>query len=359
MKNLLFSALAIILLGSCQSTPVSKGSPADFKIFKGTNLSHFLFMARDNFIQERDIITIKEMGFDYIRLPIDEEQLWDETGARHKDAFMLLTNCLDWCHKHELKVIVDMHSMRSHKFENTENPLMIDLKEQEKFYMLWADLSSVLKKYSVSEVAYELLNAPHALDPEQWNNVVANAVKTIRALEPERIIIVGSIMYQSPATFDVLKVPDDKNIMLSFQFWEPFLLTFYKADWADFKDYDGPVRYPGELITKDEYDVLSPDQQAILKDYAGVEWNRQKMAELIQVPVKKAQELGIRVCCAEYGVGMDTPEADKIRWYNDIVWLFNKYGIASSQWNYKSDDMGLLNANNVKNEAVIQAIIKK
>lgn len=56
---------------------------------------------------------------------------------------------------------------------------------------------------------------------------------------------------------------------------------------------------------------------------------------------------------------METPEADKIRWYNDMISLFNENGIASSNWNYKSDDMGLLNGNGVKNEALIQTILKR
>jgi endoglucanase len=365
MKNLLFSALAFVMLWSCQSKPESNGSPADFKIFKGTNLAHWLSQsdqrgaARDTFFQEKDIVAIKELGFDYIRFPLDEDQMWDENGVRHEDAFKLLTSCLDWCRKHQLKVIVDMHTLRSHNFWDKGNPLMIDLKEQEKFYRLWGDLSSVLKKYSLSDVAYELLNAPFADDPEQWNNVVANAVKAIRALEPERMLVIGSNLCQSTSTFDVLKVPDDKNIMLSFQFYEPFLLTFYKASWFINKDYTGPVHYPGALLTKAEYDSLSSDQQTIVKDFVGVEWNREKMEEMMQIPLKKAKELGIQVCCAEFGTNVNIPEADKIRWYNDMISVFNKNGIASSNWNYKSDDMGLFNGNGVKNEVLIQVVLKK
>jgi endoglucanase len=360
MKNLLFSVLAILTFWSCQSKPVTNGSPADFKIFKGTNIAYWLTYSRgaerDSFFQEKDVVAIRERGFDYIRLPINEDQMWDEKGVRHEDAFNLLTNCLDWCKKNQIKVIVDMHNLRSHTFENKENPLMIDSKEQEKFYRLWTDLSSVLKKYSLSDVAYELLNAPFAVDPEQWNKVVANAVKTIRALEPERILVIGSNIYQSASTFDVLKVPDDKNIMLSFQFYEPFLLTFYKASWFIYKDYAGPVHYPGALLTKAEYDALSSDQQTIVKDIVGVEWNREKMEEMMQIPLKKAKELGIQVCCAEYGIKMETPDADRNRWLNDMISIFNKYSIASSYWD---DENRLINGNGVKNEALIQSVLKR
>jgi len=365
MKNLLFIAVAIMLLWSCHPKPVSNGSPADFKIVKGTNISDWLSQSdqrgaeRDSFFQEKDIIVIKEMGFDYIRLPIDEEQMWDEKGVRHEDAFKLLTNCLDWCRTHQIKVIVDMHKLRSHNFNSAVNPLMIDLKEQEKFYRLWEDLSSVLQKYSLSDVAYELLNAPFAVDPEQWNNVVANAVKSIRALESERIIVIGSNIYQSASTFDVLKVPDDKNIILSFQFYEPFLLTHYQAPWLGFKNYIGPVHYPGALLTNAEFDALSADQQTIVKEFVGKEWNIAKLEEMMKLPLKKAKELGLQVCCAEYGVFENAPEADKIRWYNDMISVFNKNGIASSNFNYKSDAMGLLDGNGVKNEALIQAVLKR
>lgn len=366
MKNFLFVLLAFLCLASCQrKSLVSNGSPADFKIFKGTNIAHWLSQSdrlgaeRDSFFQEKDVIAIKNLGFDHLRLPIDEMQMWGENGVRHEDAFKLLTNCLDWCHKHELKVIVDLHILRSHHFNAAVKPLWTDPKEQEKFYKLWIDLSSELKKYPVSDVAYELMNEAVADDPEQWNNLVAHAMKTLRPLEPERIIVIGSNMWQSAKTFDVLKVPDDKNIILSFHLYEPFLLTHYHASWTGLKNYTGPVHYPGELLTKVEFDSLSIDQQAIAKDWVGKEWNVLKLEEMMKLPVQKSKELGLQVYCGEYGVIENAPEADKIRWYNDMISVFNKNNIASANWNYKSDQFGLINGEGVKRETMIQAILKK
>jgi hypothetical protein len=42
-----------------------------------------------------------------------------------------------------------------------------------------------------------------------------------------------------------------------------------------------------------------------------------------------------------------------------MISVFNKNGIASSNWNYRSDEMGLLNGNGMKNEALIQAVLKR
>jgi endoglucanase len=365
MRNILFVVLAIILMASCQTKPASNGSPADFKIFKGTNIAHWLSQSkargaeRDSFFQEKDIAQIKSLGFDHIRLPIDEEQLWDENGARHEDAFKLMTNCLDWCKKHQLKVIVDLHILRSHHFNAEVKPLWTDPKEQEKFYKLWVDLSSALKGYSLSDVAYELMNEAVADDPEQWNQLLANCMKTIRSTEPERIIVIGSNKWQSANTFDVLKVPADKNIILSYHFYEPFPLTHHQASWTGIKDYSGPIHYPGVLLSREEFDALTPDQQAIAKNWVEKEWNMERMEQMMQKPIQKSKELGLPLYCGEYGVIDRAPEADKIRWYNDMISIFNKNGIASANWNYKSGSFGLVDGRGVKNEEMIREVIRK
>ena len=362
MKNHLVFALAAMLFVSCQSKPASNATPSDFKIFKGTNIAHWLSQSeargadRDSFFQEKDVRIIKELGFDHIRLPIDEEQMWDEKGARHDDAFKLMTNGIDWCIKHQLKVIVDLHILRSHHFNAEVKPLWTDLKEQEKFYGFWVDLSSALNKYSLGDVAYELMNEAVADDPEQWNKLVDKAVKTLRAIEPERIIVIGSNMWQSANTFDVLKVPEDKNIILSFHFYEPFFLTHHHASWTGLRDYTGPVNYPGALITQAEFDSLPTPQKSIAKEFIAVDWNKEKLETMMQPPLKKAKELGLQVYCGEYGVITGTPEADRIRWYNDMISVFNKNNIASANWNYKSGSFGLVDGDGTKNEAMIQAV---
>ncbi|HEY3371834.1 MAG TPA: cellulase family glycosylhydrolase [Prolixibacteraceae bacterium] len=365
MKNLLIIALAVMLFTGCQSKTASIGSPADFKIFKGTNVAHFLSQSdargaqRDSFFQEKDVKTIKDLGFDHIRLPIDEEQMWDEKSVRHSDAFKLMTNSIDWCIKHQLKVIVDLHILRSHHFNATVKPLWTDPKEQEKFYALWVDLSAALKGYSVGDVAYELMNEAVADDPEQWNNLVDKAVKTLRGLESERIIVIGSNMWQSAQTFDVLKVPKDKNIILSFHFYEPFFLTHHHASWTALRDYTGPVHYPGVLISQAEFDSLPAPQQAIAKEHVGEEWNMEKMEKMMQLPIQRSKELGLQVYCGEYGVIAGAPEADRIRWYNDMISIFNKNNIASANWNYKSGSFGMLIGDGTRNEPMIQAITRR
>jgi endoglucanase len=242
MKQLLLFSLLVFIF-ACSST---QNQPEEkFEVFRGTNIAHWLSQSnrrgleREQFLTQADIETIKDMGFDHVRLPVNEEQMWDENGNRHTDAFQLMENCINWCLEYDLRVIVDLHILRSHHFNAEEKPLWTDPAEQEKFYDLWRELSASLGKYPNFMVAYELMNEAVANDTELWNNLVTNAVATILQLEPERTIVIGSNRWQSVDTFDELKVPEnDPNILLSFHFYEPFLLTHWKASWTNLRNYN-------------------------------------------------------------------------------------------------------------------------
>ena len=68
--------------------------PNQLIISTGINLSHWLSqvpsswkMIRDTFITQKDIQQIAKFGFDHVRIPVDEVQLWDEKGNKEREAF--------------------------------------------------------------------------------------------------------------------------------------------------------------------------------------------------------------------------------------------------------------------------------
>ncbi len=124
---------------------------AGFRVKRGVNISHWLSQSgtrgekRRDLFQEGDVQFIAKIGYDHIRLPVDEEQLWDESGEKEAEAFELLHNGLKWAQKYNLRVIVDLHVLRSHHFNAEERPLWTDPQAQDKFLELWQDLSSELR----------------------------------------------------------------------------------------------------------------------------------------------------------------------------------------------------------------------
>ncbi|WP_203255884.1 glycoside hydrolase family 5 protein [Hyunsoonleella ulvae] len=335
----------------------------NFKVYKGTNVAHWLSQSdrrgieRVSFFTEKDVKRIANMGFDHIRLPIDEEQMWDENGNRYNEAFSLMENCIKWCQKNNLRVIVDLHILRSHHFNAKEKPLWTDVTEQNKFFDLWKDLSKTLSKFPNSLVAYELMNEAVADDHESWNTLLAKAVAAIRELESERTIVIGSNRWQAVETFDALKVPEnDKNILLSFHFYEPFLLSHYGAKWLSLRNYNGPVSYPGTILTRRDFEVLPEEMKIEVEKWVDMKYDKDVLLEMMQKPMLKAKALGLPLYCGEFGIISHAPEKESLIWYQDMIQLFKETGIGYANWNYKSDNFGLISSDSKENKNLIKIV---
>ena len=251
-------AVLIVAMSACLSAAAGQSDGA-FEIRRGTNISHWLSQstrrgeARREWFTEKDVERIASLGFDHIRLPIDEEQMWDEAGHKEAEAFELLHNAIGWAQKNRLRVVVDLHILRSHHFNADEKPLWTQPQAQEKFFQLWRELSAELKKYPISVVAYELMNEPVADDPEDWNRVAMTAYSAIRGREPERMIVVGSNWFNQHQTFLKLRVPEDDDTILTFHYYLPMFVTHYTASWwAVGGAYRGPIHYPGAPIAEED-----------------------------------------------------------------------------------------------------------
>ncbi len=358
LSLLIFPALAIIIAFSFN---VKNDT---FSAKRGTNISHWLSQSkargeqRKNYFTEKDVAYLASLGFDHLRIPIDEEQLWKENGEKDEEAFGLLTNALDWCKSNKLDAIVDLHILRSHHFNEKEKPLWTKPEAQERFFQCWRDLSDALKKYPVTDVAYELMNEPVADDPNDWNKLVARLVTIIREREPERKIVIGSNRWQSADTFDQLSVPEnDKNIILSFHMYEPFLLTHHSASWTGIKDYNGPVNYPGDIVKKDDL-ASFPDsvQQAVLRNK--LNYNIDSIRNHFRKPIAVAKKYKLPLYCGEWGCLNTVPEKARMQWYRDMITVLDENNIGWATWDYKGS-FGLVTRDGKEEKEMINILTGK
>ncbi len=326
-------------------------NPSGFVIRRGTNLSHWLsqdfgWQPRSQWITEKDFQFIANEGFDHVRLPIDEKEMWGEDGAQNQAAFDLMLKAIGWARAHNLRVIVDLHTIRTHHFnaanEGGHNTLFTDPRAQEAFFDLWRQLSERLRSQPVDAVAYEIMNEPVADDHEQWNRLVAGAHAVIRRVEPDRVLIIGSNRWQIPSTLPFLKVPaGDRNIILSTHTYSPFLLTHYTANWTPVKIYKGNVGYPGPVVTEQEFaELAKADTKGELKELIGSardNWGPERLAQELAPAIQRARELGLQLYCGEFGCLPTVPRKDRLAYYRDIVAVMEANGMAWANWEYKGD----------------------
>ena len=308
----------------------------------GTNISHWLSQSarrgaeRKAFFTRDDIKRIADWGFDHIRLPIDEEQMWDADGKPEREAFGLMESALNWAEQAGLKVVVDLHILRSHYFvTSTEPKLFTDPAEAERFADLWHQLSVCLERRSTDRVAYELLNEAVATDPNDWNRVAHLAFQAIRDREPRRTIVLGSNRWNSVTTFGELDVPNDPNTILTFHLYHPMLITHHQAHWwPEGTLYDGPVQYPGQPIPAANFAQLPESVRTRLAALNALYDRRAMVADLAK-PLAVAQRTGLPLYCGEFGAYDKTPHAVRLAWYRDIASVLKEYGIAWANWDYK------------------------
>ncbi len=352
-KNIFFMALlAIVMLGvaACADKPAEDNGVNNFRIRRGTNLSHWLSQseergeARKQHIQEDDFERLEQLGFDFVRIPIDEVQFWDEEGNKLPEAWELLTNALDLAQKHHLRAIVDLHIIRSHYFnavnegDKQANTLFTSEKAQDDLIGLWYQLSEALKGYSNDSVAYEFMNEPVADEHEQWNQLVAKVHAALRKVEPQRTLVIGSNKWQGYETMKYLRVPEnDKNIILSFHYYNPMLLTHYGAWWTPLGQYKGKVNYPGILVSKEDYEAAPDSLRPLLEPFTTQEWNVEKIKADFKDAIEVAKKYNLQLFCGEWGVYEPVDRELAYKWTKDMLSVFDEFDIAWTTWCYDAD----------------------
>ena len=348
--NLALVAMTMLAMTACTTKNETNNGVNNFKIQRGTNVSHWLSQseergeARRLHIQEDDFARLDSLGFDFVRLPIDEVQFWDEDGKKLPEAWELMTNAINWAEKHHLRTIVDLHIIRSHYFnavnedDKAANTLFTSEKAQQDLINLWYQLSDFLKDRSNDWVAYEFMNEPVADEHEQWNQLVAKVHKALRSREPQRTLIIGSNLWQGHQTIKYLKVPEgDKNIILSFHYYNPMILTHYGAWWTPLGKYKGKVNYPGVLVSQEDYDAAPDAIKPELKQYTEEVWDINKIREQFKDAIEAAKKYDLQLFCGEWGVYEPVDRELAYNWYRDMLTVFDEFNIAWTTWCYDAD----------------------
>lgn len=320
---------------------------------KGVNLGGFLSQCSEyttshyeTFITENDIVNIADLNFDHVRLPIDYEVIENEDGSEIRENYHFIDDTLSWCKKRGLKVILDVHKTWGYFFDDAgvegRNTLFDSPQAQDRFVSLWDRLSARYEKYH-DFVAYELLN--EVVNPEYckpWNELIKRTVSVIRKNAPDTTIVYGGVEWNSAGTLKLLEDPADDNTIFTFHYYEPLLFTHQKAPWVPTISQQLKVHYPDDMAWyKKESEKIGLQGMPCVNceaDSMGVDFHEKMIKSALDVKKEK----NITLYCGEFGVIDRADEDDAIRWYRDILNLFEKYDIGYALWSYKEMDFGIM-----------------
>jgi len=236
-------SLFSLLFASCNTRPVEVTEVTEMtdafimnqKIGRGINLGNALEAPQEGewgvVLEERYFQLIADQGFNSIRIPIR----WS-SHAGQSEPYTIATaffDRVDWALENTLSrnllVVINFH----HYEEIFADPKG----HEERFLGLWRQVAEHYQDYP-PELIFEILNEPHdELNAFAWNQLLLKALAVIRESNPERMVVVGPPKWNAVNQLSYLKLPeDDRNLIVTFHYYEPFQFTHQGAEWSEGSD---------------------------------------------------------------------------------------------------------------------------
>ena len=134
-----------------------------------------------------------------MRLPLDYENVETEDGTDIEAGYRYIENCVSWCRKYHLNMVLDLHKTYGYIFDNQDysKDFFHSRKQQERFLNLWRKLIKRFAK-DADIIMFELLNEVVSFDVvDEWNDLSSRAVKIIRETAPSAKILYGGVGYNA------------------------------------------------------------------------------------------------------------------------------------------------------------------
>ena len=166
---------------------------------------------------------IADSGFASVRIPVRFSGHALAESPYTLDSVFLdrVAWAVDQALQAKLNVVLDMHhydSLMAHPAE-----------ERPRFLSLWKQICARFREYP-AELVFELLNEPRdKLDAAAWNDLLAEAIDSIRVLQPRRTLVVGTSPWGGLNGLGALKLPSDSNLIVTVHYYEPHVFTHQGA----------------------------------------------------------------------------------------------------------------------------------
>jgi endoglucanase len=124
-------------------------------------------------------------------------------------------------------VILDLHHYNQlagsplHPNEKAVDPAVVETR----LVNMWRQIA---QRYSgrSPKLLFELFNEPHGrLNGDTWNTLAPKVLAAVRTTNPTRAVLIGPGEWNSPYELKRLRLPPDRNIIVSFHNFEPFAFT--------------------------------------------------------------------------------------------------------------------------------------
>jgi endoglucanase len=328
--------MLMVVAGVCACGGTGATATTEAPFHRGVNLTSWLQVGSARQIQftmftKQDLVNIKSLGCDVIRLPINLHYMTSGAPGYTVDPlfFYFLDQIVDWCEELEIHLILDNHT-----FDVAANT---DPDVDKVLVLVWTQMAQHYKGRS-AYLYYEVLNEPHGIADARWSQIQQAVITAIRAVDRVHTIVVTGAGWGSYNNLKLLPVYRDNNLIYTFHFYDPFMFTHQGASWTDpsmvplagvpFPYGAGPMPAcpPGLKGTWVESSLTSYVNDGTVKH----------VKELIDIAVKFRDEREVPVFCGEFGVyKLNSKDDQRVYWYQVVRSYLEEKGIPWTIWDYE------------------------
>ena len=290
--------------------------------WRGFNLLN-KFNGQNEPFEEEDFQWLAELGFNFVRLPMDY-RMWIEEGdwLRFREATLKeIDQALEFGRRHNIHVCMNFHRAPGYTVAKPaeEKSLWSDAEALKVCGTHWAHFAARYKGVSNRQLSFNLFNEPPKLEPETYKRVVGSVCEAIRKEDSGRLILCDGRDWGNTAPAELAGL----GVAAATRGYTPSHISHYRASWMNGSDQWPLPTWP---IEQD-----------------GTRWDKDALYSRQIVPWKALQSKGVGVFVGEFAAYNKTPHPVVLAWMRDYVDLWKAAGWGWAMWNFRGG-MGVIDS---------------
>ena len=298
-------------------------TPKALPRWRGFNLLEMFNVGNAQPFREDDFASIAELGFDFVRLPLDYRCWTEKTDwTRFKEGPLKeIDDAVRFGEKHGVHVQLNFHRAPGYTVASPREPkdLWKDAEAQAVCAQHWAHFARRYKGRPNARLSFNLFNEPSHVGAEAYRTVVERMSAAIREQDGDRLIVCDGRDWGTTPPTELVGL----GVATATRGYAPFHLTHYRASWVEGSDRWEVPTYP-------------------LRE-GGKVWDKSTLRKDQIVPWKALQEKGVGVMVGEFGAHNQTPHAVVLPWMRDCLSSWKEAGWGWALWNFRGS-FGILDS---------------
>jgi endoglucanase len=323
-------------------------------------------------ITGKDLQSIRNQGFDFVRLSVDPGPMLSVSGPKRAEALNVLGDAVKLTLSSGLKVVFDYHPVgQVPAYSLTALNVGANEPASVAYRQMVAETASFLAGLvpnAAERIAIDLFNEPQFYPCDgsggrNWNGVLSALVKAARTAAPDLTLIVSGACggnIKGLVNLDARQL-SDANLLYSFHYYEPLTFSHQGTDarkWLTGVPWPPTVRSLEQSIALsvgklEAQPKLSPSARLAaeseirnqLQKYYAEDKGQQTIEAAFATLLGWCRINGIRpeqLFMGEFGAMAATSfrggaaEADRLRWLSAVRQQAEKHGIGWAYWEYSN-----------------------